>query len=70
MSDAYLAQLIHISDVKLPQEENIELWRVTGLDGLWPTKIAAEKAARAWFPNEPAHIRYSRVFFVRYLRTE
>ena len=41
-----LGQLIHITDARAPNLSEIEMWRVTGIEGLYPTKIAAEKAAR------------------------
>lgn len=60
------AQLVHISDVRMPETPELELWRVKGLQGLYPTKISAEIAARAFFPNESIELRYARIYFVRY----
>lgn len=64
-----LGQLIHITDARAPDLSEIEMWRVTGVEGLYPTKIAAEKAARVYFPNEPINLRYARIYFVRYERS-
>lgn len=42
----------------------VTLWEVRGIPNLaYPTKIAAEVAARACFPNEDADVRYRRIYF-------
>ena len=41
-----------------------DLWSVTGLPNvLFPTKEAAEVAARRAFPNEDPHRRYARISY-------
>jgi hypothetical protein len=45
------------------EDESVQLWSVKGLPDFYPTKIVAEAAARAAFPNEDS---YRRVFFQRF----
>lgn len=45
-----------------------DLWFVKGIDGwAYPTKIAAEVAARARYPHEPAALTYNRIYFKRFM---
>jgi hypothetical protein len=51
--------------------DRVELWGVRGIEqSLWPTKIAAEIAARALFPGDHPDGRYSRIYFVRFVRED
>jgi hypothetical protein len=47
----------------------VHLWRVRGLPGAWfPTKIAAEVAARRSFPTENPFARDARVTYRKFTR--
>ena len=53
------------------KEGEVELWEVRGTDALrnmYPTKMCAEIAARAAFPDEDADKRYGRIYFRRFVR--
>jgi len=60
------------SDVRIPYKgiddnghecHEVVLWHVLGIDAYYPTKIAAESAARAVFFDETEKQRYSRITF-------
>ena len=61
---------INLNDVKMKEDEDggVVLWSVTGLFYWWPTKIAAEMAARERFPDEDPHSRYARIFYSTFYR--
>lgn len=62
---------MQLSDAEIPDSDSVDLWRVRGLRGvLYPTKIAAEAAARYHYPHESVVDRYSRIFYVTYIREE
>lgn len=46
---------------------NIELWQVKGVEGWWPTKIAAEAVARQEFPTLTPDQRYARISYKEFL---
>lgn len=48
-------------------EGTVELWYVRGTLGWYPTKLSAEVAARAMFPDETPSERYARIFSNRFI---
>lgn len=59
-----------VSDVRLFDKDEVDLWFVAGLPGfLYPTKIAAEVAARQAFPEESPEMRYSRIRSMKFYRS-
>lgn len=58
------------TDVQIPRPDSrdfVELWGLTGMPGvLYPTKLAAEAAARERWPHESEDKRYARVHFERF----
>lgn len=63
--------MLHLTDVEIRDREPVELWRVFGRPGiLYPTKVAAEVAARTYFPNEDVVTRDARVSFKRFYSAE
>lgn len=68
------ARSVPFVDAEIPEEPNllgsvsVTLWRVVGIAGkLYPTKMAAEVAARLQFPDEGPDERYARVFYRRFI---
>jgi hypothetical protein len=59
---------MQLADATIPVEAGcVTLWRVLGMPGVrYPSKLAAEMAARVRFPNESPDARYARVAYVRY----
>jgi hypothetical protein len=57
---------VHINDAKLKIHNGVlNLWTVTGIpETFYPTKIAAEVAARARFPADPYYRVSYKVFNV------
>jgi hypothetical protein len=55
------------SDIKMPIHEHaVTVWHVREVSFGYPTKIAAEGAARKLFPNETHEQRYARISFSIY----
>lgn len=57
---------LNINDVVVYEQLNgeLHLWRVRGLPGAWfPTKVAAEAAARRSFPTEDAFVINARITY-------
>jgi hypothetical protein len=45
----------------------VELWRVRGIsERFYPTKMAAEMAARRYFPKDDMETNYGRLSYVRF----
>lgn len=67
---------MNINEAAIPVEQvmftwHVELWGVRGIEQkLWPTKIAAEMAARARFLDEDPDTRYSRIYFIRFVEED
>lgn len=65
---------IHISEAQIHDEYYgtatvLVLWRVFGIEHTWyPTKIAAEVAARSRFPDEDPNKRYARLSCANFFR--
>ncbi len=71
MADTISSYPLTINDVVVYErpEGEVHLWRVRGLPGAWfPTKIAAEAAARRSFPTEDPFAREARVTYRRFTR--
>lgn len=61
---------IHSDHDPTTNTETVTLWRVSGLrNSYWPTKIAAEAAARTHFPHEDCDQRYGRIYFTHFVRS-
>lgn len=61
--------LIDMCFVEVFGIDEVELWRVVGIAGVWfPTKMAAEVAARVRFPTEDEARRYSRVYCSKFMK--
>jgi hypothetical protein len=46
----------------------VDLWYVRGIEEhMFPTKLQAEAAARARWPNEDPHARYARIGYTKYV---
>ena len=67
---------VMLNDCIIPaaRGEAVELWEVRGHDAyptrsfFYPTKMCAEIAARAAFPDEDEDTRYGRIYFSRFVR--
>jgi len=56
---------IKINDNRPTFDDAITLWKIRGVPRtLYPTKMAAEVAARAHFPHDNPTVRYSRITFI------
>lgn len=61
---------LSLNEVRIPDKDEVDLWFVAGLPGsLYPTKIAAEVAARQAFPEESPEMRYSRIRSMKFYRS-
>jgi hypothetical protein len=50
---------------------NVSLWAVIGVAGVfYPTKMAAEIAARSMFPDEDSDKRYSRIWYKNFVKED
>jgi hypothetical protein len=58
------------TQLRLDTDRCVQLWYVCGDNSLsiYPTKMAAEIAARAAFPDEDELTRYARIFFKRFVQ--
>lgn len=48
----------------------VTLWHVRGLFELYPTKMAAEVAARTNFPKDEMAVNYGRLSYVRFVQED
>jgi hypothetical protein len=56
---------IKLRDDGIYGDDAITLWKIRGVPRtLYPTKMAAEVAARAHFPHDASIVRYSRITFI------
>jgi hypothetical protein len=56
---------IKLHDDGIYGDDAITLWKIRGVPRtLYPTKMAAEVAARAHFPHDASIVRYSRITFI------
>lgn len=60
--------VIRCTPAGLVYPREVTLWQVTGItEMLFPTKIAAEMAARLHFPNEDYEKNYARIFYLEFV---
>jgi hypothetical protein len=61
---------VPLSDATIiPHHDCVHLWRVTGQGGVfYPTKMAAEIAARQMFPDETEDKRYARISYSNFVK--
>lgn len=65
------SHVVQLHDSSIHAAARVELWRVLGIEGrLYPTKVAAEVAARVVFPDEAPWSRNGRISYVAYVREE
>jgi hypothetical protein len=59
--------MVALFEAEIQRRDSVQLWGVQGLTKrLYPTKMVAEIAARARFPDEAESTRYARIFYKTY----
>ena len=62
---------LSLDEIVIEDVAEIQLWYLRGIPGkLFPTKIAAEVAARERFPDEGPDARYARLGYVVFFKEE
>lgn len=66
-----MSNVVHHSQACVVSTDGvIEMWQVQGLKGWYPSKLAAEVAARDAFPDEDCSTRYARLSFKRFVQED